>query len=258
MLPARAVSAIELVKMPRFERRMADGYDACLVTTVDDADALRATGNRAHIDVVPNGMPEPRPEGRVLRRQNELVFVGTMSYPPNVDGAAWFAREVLPAVRSHHHGVRLILVGRDPSATVRRLGRTPDVVVTGSVPDIRPFLARGTVFVAPLRIGGGYPNKVAEALGAGIPIVATPAAHRGIPGLVPGVHLLEGRTAPELAADVIRLLDDPGLGRRVGEAARQFAGSSAGWNVAVDRLEEIYRRAEGLVHSRGGPIHASA
>lgn len=239
-IPERAISVAELLKMPRFERRVCAPFSACLATTAEDIRNLENGDCPAtSFEVLPNGV-EIRPGRNTGDEPNSLLFVGTMHYPPNVDAATWFARRIFPLVRAERPKALLYLVGAGPSRAVRRLDRLPGVRVTGAVPEIAPYLERCGVFVAPMRIGGGFPNKVAEALAAGAPMVATPTAHAGIPGLVPGEHLLEAREHEQFAAQTLRLLRDPGLRGQLGDSGRRFVREEYSWHDVLDRLEEIY------------------
>jgi glycosyltransferase involved in cell wall biosynthesis len=248
----RVVSALELIKMPGFEARAAEGYCACIVSSAIDAEALRRSGAKGRLEVVPNGVwPQPVRPSRQPDRDS-LLFFGNMYYAPNADAAAWFVRRVLPLVRAVRPDVKLRLVGRDPVRSVRRLAG-PGVEVTGGVPELQPYLRRSAVFVAPMRIGGGFPNKVAEALSAGLPTVATSAAHAGIPGLRPGEHLLQANDPAGFSEAVVRLLGDPALGRRLGEAGHRFIVEGFGWNRALDLLEAGYRRCIEERRTAAGP-----
>lgn len=255
--PERAISMVELLKIPHFERGVCAPFSACLATTAEDLRVLEAGGcySATSFGVLPNGVNVPhRPNTR--DEPDSLLFVGTMHYPPNVDAATWFARRIFPLVRARRPKTLLYLVGAGPSRAVRRLGGLPGVRVTGSVPEVAPYLERCGVFVAPMRIGGGFPNKVAEALAAGAPTVATPAAHAGIPGLVPGEHLLEAQTPGEFADRTLRILEDPDLRERLGVAGRRFVREEYGWHDVLTRLEEVYassREAWSQVRARRRP-----
>jgi glycosyltransferase involved in cell wall biosynthesis len=178
------------------------------------------------------------------------VFVGTMSYGANVDAATWFVSRILPRIRAQRPAVRLLLVGRGPNASVRRLARVPGVEITGQVPDVVPYLERATAFVAPLRVGGGFPNKVAEALAAGVPVVATSKAHAGIGGLVPGVHLLEADDEAAFAEQTLRALDDVDLRLATGRAGRRFMGAYHSWAAVTAELEALYLEITGAPRAR--------
>ena len=239
-LPERLVSIVELLKVPSFEAGVCRGFTACLATTDADARALESTGVDTRLGVLPNGVDERFFRSAPKDETDSLLFVGTMYYSPNVDAATWFSKHVFPRIKAVKPRTRLCLVGSRPTGAVRRLARISGVEVTGAVRDIVPYLERATVFVAPIRIGGGFPNKIAEALAAGVPTVATPAAHAGIPGLVPGAHLIEASGPEEFASRTIQLLEDAGLRHRLRASGRDFMRAGYGWDEVVERLENIY------------------
>jgi len=116
-----------------------------------------------------------------------VVFVGEMDYYPNVDAACWFARDIFVQFRKRHADAKFFVVGRNPSAAVRRLAELDGVTVTGAVPDVKPYLASARAAVAPLRIARGIQNKVLEALAIGKPVLASSAVCRTF-----GSHLPTG------------------------------------------------------------------
>jgi glycosyltransferase involved in cell wall biosynthesis len=234
----RAVAAAELVKMPGYERRMGEGYRAVAVSSREDAAALRDLGAKSPVAVVPNGVDEDR---SVQRRPEAglIVMVGTMSYPPNVDGVLWFARSILPHVRATRPDVRLAVVGRDPTRAVRALSADPGIEVTGPVPDVTPWLDRATVLVAPMRIGGGFPNKVAEAMAAGVPVVATPAAYAGLDGAIPGRHVLSADTPEAFAQACLNVLRDPELASTLSDGGLDLARSLPRWADVARMLVDL-------------------
>ena len=239
----RLVSAFELLKMPGFERTMGSGYQACLVTTNGDAGDLRRIGVEGPLEVVPNGVddrylsaaPQPEP-GRV-------TFVGNMGYAPNVEGMRWFTKEVWPLVRQRSRQSRLAIVGLDPVASIKRLHSPPEITVTGTVDDVLPWLQATEVFVSPLRIGGGFPNKLAEAMALGVPAVATSAAAAGIPEARHNHHLLLADSPADFAGCVGRLLEDSGLRSTLSDNARRLMRANYRWPDVVGRLMDVYTRA---------------
>jgi len=203
------------------------------VTLVSEAEAalFRRSGGSGPIRAVTNGVDlesfHPGFPGTVDR--DGCVFVGALDYRPNVDGVAWFCREVWPGVLARRPGSRFVLVGRKPSAAVRRLAGLPGVELIGQVPDVRPHLASASVAVMPLRIARGVQNKVLEALAMGKAVVASPEAIEGIRA-DPGVHLLGASTPREWVEAVVGLLDDPALGRRLGAAGRAYVEGAHAWD----------------------------
>ncbi|HEX6884561.1 MAG TPA: TIGR03087 family PEP-CTERM/XrtA system glycosyltransferase [Planctomycetota bacterium] len=165
-----------------------------------------------------------------------LVFVGVMNYYPNVEGVAWFCREVLPEVQRRVPGARLAIVGSHPTAEVQALARLPGVTVTGFVDDPREWLRRAAVSVAPLRIARGIQNKVLEAMAMGLAVVGTRSATQGVDG-VPERDYLVAESAQEQVAAVCALLDDVERARTLGRAARAFVEANYDWETCLRPLD---------------------
>jgi sugar transferase (PEP-CTERM/EpsH1 system associated) len=226
-----------------FERRVAHSFDENVLCTTLEQEVFRREVPGASSMVLPNGVDleafRPRPE---LSEPAHLVFTGVMDYLPNVDACVHFARAVLPRVRSSRPDARFTIVGANPTARVRALGRLPAVTVTGSVPATGEWLARAQVAVAPLRIARGIQNKVLEAMATGLPVVATSRAVQGIGG-ADGREYRVADGPEEQARAVVELLDDPPGGRAMGLRARRFVEERYAWervfaplDVLIDRL----------------------
>jgi glycosyltransferase involved in cell wall biosynthesis len=183
-------------------------------------------------------LPE-RPSDPVGGHPPSVLFLGSFVHPPNVEAATRLARAVMPAVRARVPAAVLELVGDAPPAEVRALAGD-GVVVTGRVPDVRPYLDRAAVVAAPLRLGGGMRVKVLESLAAGKALVATPRALSGL-DVVPGTHALVGETDAQLSEAIADLLEDPERRRRVGVAAREWAGEHLAWQRAAAAYDDLYR-----------------
>ncbi len=167
-----------------------------------------------------------------------LLFVGNYEYAPNVDAALRLVNEIFPLVRESIPHVRLQLVGNAPPDELRALA-SPEIEVTGRVPDVRPYLERATLVISPLRLGAGIKNKVLEAMAMGKPLVATPLSCEGI-ALVEGEHVLFGNSANELAMAAIRLINDPELCGTMAGANRQMIESRYTWRHVAEQYEALY------------------
>jgi glycosyltransferase involved in cell wall biosynthesis len=167
-----------------------------------------------------------------------------MDYYPNQECMFDFCANVLPLLRQRRADVRLCIVGADPSAEVRKLGEIPGVTVTGSVPDVRPYVRRSAVMVAPLNIARGTQNKILEAMAMGVPVVTTRAAAKGVDAL-PGEHFLVADSAEEKAIAVLRLLEDRGEHHRLAIAGRARMLSHHSWPSSMRRLDRIIERGLG-------------
>ena len=161
-----------------------------------------------------------------------------MDYPPNIDAAAFFAREVLPMVRGRQADARFAIVGRAPTAEVLQLANLPGVTVTGEVPDTRPWLSSARVVVAPLRIARGIQNKVLEAMASAKAVVASPEAAEGIDACN-GKELLIAGTAAAQADAVVSLLRDSVRRQRMEMAARAAMEARYSWDAKMAPLAEF-------------------
>lgn len=223
-----------------FERKIAARAAASLFVSKAEASLFRARTGLPDICALPNGVDlgffDPAASFAPLAERGEgplIVFTGQMDYPPNVDAVRWFAAEVLPLVPE----ARLAIVGRDPGPAVRRLA-SPRILVTGAVPDVRPWLAAADAVVAPLRIARGIQNKVLEAMAMARPVVASAAAFEGIEA-EPGRELLIATGAQEMAAALRGLLADPAQAASLGAAARERVERAYRWEARLAPLEEM-------------------
>lgn len=182
---------------------------------------------------------------------DELVFTGLMRYRPNVDAVCHFVRSTMPLIQRVRPRTRLTIVGAGPSPEVLRLAG-PDVRVTGTVADVRPFLERAAVVVVPIRTGGGTRFKVAEGLAMGKAVVATTIGAEGI-GVRHGEQVLLADDPAAFADQVVRALEDRALARALGAAGRDFAERNLSWEAAGGRLESFYGE---LRRKRVAPVHA--
>jgi len=186
--PLSWVYAREGRKLAVWEAQVAEDFDATLLVSKDEAALLqqRAPQARNKIGAFENGVdadyfspardyPNPYPSD-----VQGVVFTGAMDYWPNVDAVTWFAERIFPAVREAVPGAQFTIVGSRPGEAVQALERQPGVVVTGGVPDVRPWLAHAACAVAPLRIARGVQNKVLEAMSMARPVVASAQAAEGI------------------------------------------------------------------------------
>ena len=248
---AALYSLIQWKKLSRYEAmicRLADG-----VVAVSEADkrALQRLVAGLEVTVVPNGVDtefyndQSKPGHWDLDIGHcSLVFTGKMDFRPNVDAVLWFCQEVLPLVRRKLPDVRFYIVGQSPHRRVLCLADDPAIAVTGYVDDVRPYIAGASVYVVPLRIGGGTRLKVLEAMAMGKPVVSTSLGCEGFEGLVPGRELCIADAPTEFAQRVIELLDDASRRERLGRAARRFVEERYDWRLIVPKLEQIYEKLD--------------
>jgi sugar transferase (PEP-CTERM/EpsH1 system associated) len=182
-------------------------------------------------------VPAPHPAGEAPL----IVFTGQMDYPPNVEAAAGFARTVLPGIREAHPGARFAIVGRKPDPVLTASHGRDGVEVTGEVADVRPWLTRADVVVAPLRIARGIQNKVLEAMAMGRPVVASPQAFEGIDATAGRDLIVADGAAAEIEA-VSALLADPDRAEAIGRAARARVEERYAWSARLAPLDAMLER----------------
>jgi glycosyltransferase involved in cell wall biosynthesis len=238
----------------RLQRRICRKFDRILTMSENDRRALLATDPRLSVGVLPLPVGIDATRESTSRRDDAgLLFVGAMHRDTNVDAVRHFCADVLPRIRAEMPATTFTIVGGEPTDLVRRLASQPGVQVTGFVPSLEPYYGAATVFVAPLRITGGIAGKTIDAMAAGCPVVTTALGNDGL-GATSGVHLLVADTPADFAAAVVRLLRDPGLRRRLGEAAREFALERFAPEVSAVALERehVALAAEWPITRRSG------
>ena len=224
-----------------FEARAVQTAFAATVVNEREREALLRLCPGADVHVAPNGVdvealsPPQAPIG-----DDRVIFTAVFDYAPNADGAVWFAQQVWPLVRAARPSARLTLAGSSPTGAVRRLAEDASIEVTGRVEDMRPYLWRSAVAVAPIFQSRGVQNKVLEAAAAGLPSVVTRTVGDGLPHQVlPACRIAD--TAEAFAAAVIDLLSlSPGARRQ--EAARA-ALPSLGWPTRLAPLVALIESA---------------
>ncbi len=232
---------VEGRRLRKREQAIAKWADAVTLVSDREATMMRDFTGSDKIYSVTNGVdlqyyqPTHGPESGCL-------FVGALNYPPNVDGLVWFAKTVWPHLRHRTPSATLRVVGRKPVAAVKDLASIPGIEVIGQVPDVRPYLASAAVAIAPLRIARGLQNKVLEAMAAGKPVVASPAALVGF-----GSPELPARPVSEPAewVDTLAfLLEHPDQCRRLGLAGRIYAEKYHNWSACLEPFGRLLRLSQ--------------
>jgi sugar transferase (PEP-CTERM/EpsH1 system associated) len=229
-------------KMEHAERRLATRFDVCTATTRAEWETLERYRTGVASDWFPNGVDSAyfAPTGEPYDADT-ISFVGRMDYYPNQECMFDFCANTLPLLSAVRPSLKLLVVGADPPPAVRRLAELPNVTVTGSVPDVRPYLRKSALMVAPLNIARGTQNKILEAMALGVPVVTSRIAAGGVDASDPD-HFLAATTPAEYAAAILRLLDDSEERRRLSYAGRARMLSHHAWDHSMQRLDGIIDR----------------
>ena len=238
--PTAAYSLVQWMRLKRYEAETCRRADRVVAVSEADRDAIQAIAPEVTVIVVPNGIDLDEYtdyEGPV--EPFDLVFTGKMDFRPNIDAMLWMGREVWPLIRRQRPQTRLAIVGQRPHTRLDPLRGNDGITITGWVPDVRPYIAGATVYVAPLRVGGGTRLKLLQALAMSKATVATSLGAEGFP-VTHGHELLLADTPEGFARAVLRLVEDPEERSRLGEAARRFVEAAYGWDALIPKLETLY------------------
>jgi sugar transferase (PEP-CTERM/EpsH1 system associated) len=227
-----------------YERSAASRCDRSFFVTEAEAQLFKekAPECAVRIDAICNGVdaeyfsPDESRENPFPENEYSIVFTGAMDYLPNSDAVCWFVAEVLPLLQKSYANLRFYIVGRTPSEEVLALA-SDKVVVTGTVPDVRPYLQYASVVVAPLRIARGIQNKILEAMAMARPVIASTECAAAIES-EKGQELLTAGCAAEFHSHISELLENQALSSRIGQAARKRVLGSYSWGAhlsAIDR-----------------------
>lgn len=239
--PGKAYFREQWRRMARFERQECRRFDQVVAVSRNDAEAIEREYGIGHVADVPTGVDIEyfRPAGRAPLEPRNLVFTGSMDWMPNEDGISWFVDDVLPRIHARLPDVTLTVVGRNPPAAIQALAsRDSRLRVTGSVPDVRPYMEAAPVFVVPLRVGGGTRLKIFEALAMERALVSTTIGAEGLP-LEHGRHALIADSSDDFAQRVIDLLADPAVATRMGRTGAEYVRARFGWDGVAETFAEI-------------------
>jgi sugar transferase (PEP-CTERM/EpsH1 system associated) len=235
----KAVFWREYTATARAEREYLRKADCVLAVSEEDRRQFSSVLPLERIHVIPTGVDteyfQPAPGAE---QPDTMVFTGAMDWSPNEDAMLHFTREVLPHIRAEVPGASLCIVGRNPPRSVQELGQIPGVQVTGTVPDIRPFLHRGAVYVVPIRSGSGTRLKIFEAMATGKAIVSTRVGAEGLP-VTSDENIILADEPREFARQVAALLRNTGDRARLGRAARQLVEQHYSWGAAAAHFDRV-------------------
>jgi glycosyltransferase involved in cell wall biosynthesis len=224
----------------RFERATIDQVQAVVALTEQDRQALLPLAQKTPIVQIPIGTVIGEPLDPLGSCQPNLLFVGNFKHAPNVDAAERLIETILPQICARCPDVTLTIVGASPPRRLLEQAKH-NIVITGFVPDVTPYLDRATLVVAPLRLGGGMRVKVLEALAAGKAVVASSLAIEGL-DLTDGEHILVADDDQALVAAIVELLCDVEKRYRLATAAYQWARLNLSWTRSATVYEALYRR----------------
>lgn len=228
----------QMVKVASFEQRVFNWVDGAVAVSEREASEIEGLNTGLPVQIVANGVdPDyftPSPDEH---QAESFVFVGAMHWRPNQDAVQYFVDDILPLVRMHRPDASIAVVGQGPPPHIQKLGARPGVHIVGRVEDVRPYIDAATVYVVPLRIGGGTRLKILEALAMSKAVVSTSVGAEGL-DVIDGTHIMIADTAATFAERIERLLADASLRRKLGEEGRKLVCERYRWDALADKLEK--------------------
>jgi sugar transferase (PEP-CTERM/EpsH1 system associated) len=253
--PMSWIYRAEAERLSRLEVESAGRLGRAVFVSSVEANLFRERAPGCDCVVIPNGVDldyfHADPED-VAPTEPRIVFVGMMDYFPNVDAVSHFCADVFPLIQREIPEARFDIVGRNPTRPVLRLGRLPGVRVTGSVPDVRPYVRAAALAVAPFRVARGLQNKVLEAMALRRPVVGTALGFQGTVA-TPGDGIRIADDPARMAAEIVQLLRRGDIRSVAGGRARAYVERTHRWEVHGLRLEELLREAAAGQPAAGAP-----
>jgi glycosyltransferase involved in cell wall biosynthesis len=238
----RAYFKLQADRMYHYERRVSQASGHIVAVSPTDAAEMRRLFDVTRVTEIPTGVNVDYflpPVPAHVPPAADLVFVGSMDWLPNVDGVLYFVREILPLVRRHRPETTLAIVGRTPPPNISQLAaQDPRIQVTGTVPDIRPYLWGSAVSIVPLRIGGGTRLKIYEAMAARIPVVSTTIGAEGL-SVHPPTDIRLADTPEHFACHCLELLQSPNVRARLSDAAWEMVNAHFSWEQVARCFETV-------------------
>lgn len=234
----------ELQRTEKFEKFLATQFEKVLVTSKKDQDEFLTLSPSSPVEVLTNGVDtdyfSPIPANQ--RLDNVILISGKMSYHANVNMALFAIQEIMPLVWKKNPNIHLWVVGKDPPSTIQQYSANPRIQITGTVPEILPYLQKATISLAPLNYGAGVQNKVLEAMACGIPVIASPLAVSAL-NVLTGREVLVANNPQNYADYILNLISNPQMGYQIGNAGREYVEREHSWNLIGQKLENIYQES---------------
>ncbi len=237
---ARLYLSQEAKKLETYELQESPKFDANIMVSDIDKEELKKRVPDIKTAVIPNGVDTDYFHVQQTEGLPSLIYAGGMNMFANKDAVMYFLKEIWPRIKAERPDINFFAIGQDPPQDLLEIGRNDsNVHVTGYVDDVRPYIAKASVYVVPLRVGGGTRLKILDAMAMGKAIVSTSIGCEGI-NVKKGENILVADNPSEFANIVLELIDNPDRAKKLGEAARRLVESRYSWEIIGRKLQEVY------------------
>ncbi|HUQ94611.1 MAG TPA: glycosyltransferase family 4 protein [Bryobacteraceae bacterium] len=234
----RGYFQLQATRMETYEREVCRRVKRVIAVSENDAQQIRRNYGITGVTAIPTGVdidffcPPPHPEPKA-----DLLFLGSMDWMPNIEGIQWFVREILPLIQAKLPSTTFAIAGRKPSAKVQALAG-PGILVTGTVPDVRPWLWGSKLSIVPLRIGGGTRLKIYESMAARIPVVSTTVGAEGLE-TQDGGNIALADSPAAFAGRCVELLDSAAAREKMAQRGWEMVAAKYSWESVTAQFESL-------------------
>ena len=238
----KPVLNIEYIRLKNFENLAYEFFNHhTIISSVDRNDIFHEKNKT--IQVVQNGIDTAYYNSKDVEIKYDLVFIGNLSYPPNMHAATFIAHEILPVILSKFPQIKILIAGSNPTSKVLKL-QNKHIDVKGWFNDIRDAYCSGKIFFAPMAIGTGLQNKLLEAMSLGIPCITSAHANRSLHALHMQ-NIFIGSDVKDYINHITELLENKDLRYQMGKEGRLFVEKNYNWNMANEKLYSIFNSKQG-------------
>jgi len=219
-----------------YERNAFNKFKKHTIITENDRNFINHKYHKK-IEIVPNGVDTNYFRPREQKKKYDIVFVGNMNYPPNIEAVNYLCKKIIPLIEKKYKNCKVLIGGTNPHRTIKQL-QSKNIHISGWVNDIREIYASGTIFVAPMFIGTGLQNKLLEAMSMGIPCITTSLANNAL--LANSSQIIIANTPLEFASACIKLLENKKLSNEIKLEALKFVKEKYDWKKINHKLEKLF------------------
>jgi len=234
---------IEFQRLKKFENLAFEFFNRHIIISENDRKEI-AHNKRDDIKIIGNGIDTDYFKKKETEIKYEIVFIGNLSYLPNIEAANYISKEILPKLIEKYPKIKILIAGSNPSNRVLKLANK-NIEVQGWVEDIRVTYSSGKIFFAPMTIGSGLQNKLLEAMSMSIPCITSELSNRSLKA-VEKKNILIGRSVNEYINHITSLLNDEEKRKKIGESGRKYVIKNYNWKTANDKLLRLLKSKQNI------------